>query len=386
MNIKEKYKGLSFADIAEKIGSKYKNRDNDPIAMRSFKQEINDLKNLQEAYRLKEQLKNTTSKQAVNSDNLPMAFNGLDLTKPLEFLTRDVQQFNVDAGNKLFDFRTQDLNKLSLPTLPNTTQIQTTTQQGTPTSVPDIVEPTKKTGKEKLKEFMDNPYNAMTLGKGIEGLGKGLMLAGGYDKFDPITNPNQQEALDLIRSQRVNDEALRNEMIAGREAALANLSNVRSTAVQQAAQQNVFDTTTTQLGRAELQTQGLRNQLSSQMASALLQTGQQDVAAQERARQLNIASKAGYQQSLQNMLESVGATGEEITQFEQGIATNAFVSNLLATGNFELDTTCLEDYQRGKSVSSNCIKAKADSTTNTGVNRNEALASTNTNTTTGTTG
>jgi hypothetical protein len=57
MNLKEKYAGKSFAEIAETISKKYKNREIDPVQKRSFETEINALKDLQETYRLKESIK-----------------------------------------------------------------------------------------------------------------------------------------------------------------------------------------------------------------------------------------------------------------------------------------------------------------------------------------
>lgn len=341
MTIKEKYKGLSFAEVAEKIGKKYKDRDINAISQRSFQQEMNELKTLQEAYRVKQDL---TGKAVSNDTNVPMAFNGLSLdpTKlisdsPLNFM--NISQLNIDQGNKLFG------SEASTPGIQN---IQ----------YPNNVTPLASTNKIK-----DNPYTPMAIGKGVEALGKGLMLAGGADKYEPITNPNKEEALNLMRNLGVNNEAARNEVIAQQEAAMANVGNVRSSAVQQALQQNILGQTADQLSRLELQKQGVRNQLGTQLASTLLQTGQQDVAAQERARQLNIASKAGYQQNVLNMLESIGATGQEVTEFKQGIANNEFVAKLIETGNFTLDPTCLKDFQMGKSVSSTCIKSKADDNT-----------------------
>ena len=48
------------------------------------------------------------------------------------------------------------------------------------------------------------------------------MLATGRETYDAITNPYQQEALDLIRNQKINSQAVKNEILAQQEAALSD--------------------------------------------------------------------------------------------------------------------------------------------------------------------
>jgi hypothetical protein len=216
-----------------------------------------------------------------------------------------------------------------------------------------------------------NVFSPMAIGKGIEALGKGLMLAGGYDKFDPNYNPYEQDVRRLMESQGIDTQAIENRILSQQEAAMANTGNVRSTAVQQALQQGAFAQTSDALANTELQQQQLRNQLASQTANTLNQLGQQRVQAKNIATQLNAQSKAGYQQSVVNLLESVGAAGEEITSYKQGILTNEMTAKLLEQENVRINPSCLADYQSGKSISGDCIEVMDSTKEDTGVSREE---------------
>lgn len=443
MNLKEKYAGMSFADVSKKISDKYKNRDNDAIQMRSFMQEMEDLKKLQEAYKTAKEVKDAFTKVDLKgttevNNNLPQAFNGLDLSKlklpaapiiplgselnetvlrstttPNKFTTTlpnasysqnqagsyaltqqptMIEEMKVNAAdlakrNKPYDemIKRQQEYEPTTTSLPSKSYDNQITQQNPNKPELEITTLKNPKKKSKLEEFFENPNSAWILGRGAEALGKGIMLATGRETYNAITNPYQQEALDLIRNQRINSQAVKNEILAQQEAALQNLANVRSTAVQQAGKQNIYGQTADQMARAELQEQGLRNELSGRMASALTQLGGQQMGAEERARQLNIASQQTQQQSIQNMIESIGATGQEISEFRQGIASNEFVFKLLATGNFEIDAKCMKDLQLGKSIETACIKSKASGKESpqdiTNVNRNTDLANNTASTT-----
>jgi hypothetical protein len=179
-------------------------------------------------------------------------------------------------------------------------------------------------------------------GKGIEAIGKGAMLLGGYDRFSPNYNPYEQQALDLMRSQGIDTQAVENKILAQEEEAIGATGNVRSTAVQQALQQGINVNTADALANAELQQQQMRNQLSSQMAGALNVAGQQRVQAEDTARALTAASKASYQQNVVNLLETIGATGEEISNFKTGQISDALSLNIMAKMyDFGYDAECV---------------------------------------------
>jgi len=86
----------------------------------------------------------------------------------------------------------------------------------------------------------------------------------------------------------------------------------------------------------------MRNQLSSQMAGALNVAGQQRVQAEDTARALTAASKASYQQNVVNLLETIGATGEEISNFKTGQISDALSLNIMAKMyDFGYDVECV---------------------------------------------
>ena len=351
MNLKEKYAGKSFAEIAETISKKYKNREIDPVQKRSFETEINALKDLQETYRLKEGIKERTKMMSggmlgaldtgkgiaeafAGALSAPVKANGGGIDdNELYGLTRSLTQFDIDN----FERQQQEQQFSSLPAF--NAPLTSTASIGTPEPKPNILEaigpkpeiasrnkmianrtasptiasgtmPTevpfttreeeeidydrpklvrkemrqlkrdykqdlreaKKREKEENKEpskageFLKSPYGALAAGKGVELLGKSAMLLGGYDKVSPNYNPYEQQALNLMRSQGIDTQAVENKILAQQEAAMAGTGNVRSAAVQQALQQGSNVNTADALANAELQQQQMRNQLSSQLS------------------------------------------------------------------------------------------------------------------------
>lgn len=459
MNLKEKYAGKSFAEIAETISKKYKNREIDPVQKRSFETEINALKDLQETYRLKESIKDRMKmagggmlSTALNAGKgIAEAFAGA-LTVPMKAvggniddnelygLTRSLSQLDIENYQK----QQQEGQFAALPTF--TSPLTSTANIGTPEPKPTIYEaigskpqiasrnsmiadkmvtPTIDSGtmpdevpfttreteeidydrpklvrkemrqlkrdykqdlrdaKEREREenkepskigkFLKSPYGALATGKGIEMLGKSAMLLGGYDKFSPNYNPFEQEALNLMRSQGIDTQAVENKILSQQEAAMAGTGNVRSTAVQQALQQGIYANTSDALANTELQQQQMRNQLSLQMANALNVAGQQRVEAENLAQQFNMASKASYQQNVVDLLETVGAAGEEISAFKQGQVSDKLMLNLMnKIYDFGYDTDCVMANLATGDISK-CYSAKKGA--ETGVDR-EGLSAT----------
>ena len=399
MNL-SKYKGKSFADVAEIISKKYKNRDNDPLQMRSFKMEITALRDAQEAVRPVDDnfsMGGVLAQQGMESLEsigkafarglaMPKRFNGGDITLPTIKVTADdesiaKQPLNIQAVSDKEPTQ-PDLYSAIRANMAQTAQRMTTDTLPTkdnivgdiPANSLEEVVKTDTTAENQNNEKdrkKSNVFSPMAIGKGIEALGKGLMLAGGYDKFDPNYNPYEQDVRRLMESQGIDTQAIENRILSQQEAAMANTGNVRSTAVQQALQQGAFAQTSDALANTELQQQQLRNQLASQTANTLNQLGEQRVQAKNIATQLNAQSKAGYQQSVVNLLESVGAAGEEITSYKQGILTNEMTAKLLEQENVRINPSCLADYQSGKSISGDCIEVMDSTKEDTGVSREE---------------
>jgi hypothetical protein len=399
MNL-SKYKGKSFADVAEIISKKYKNRDNDPLQMRSFKMEITALRDAQEAVRPVDDnfsMGGVLAQQGMESLEsigeafarglaMPKRFNGGDITLPTVNVIADDesiarQPLNIQAVSDKEPTQ-PDLYSAIRANMAQTAQRMTTDTLPTkdnivgdiPANSLEEVVKTDTTAENQNNEKdrkKSNVFSPMAIGKGIEALGKGLMLAGGYDKFDPNYNPYEQDVRRLMESQGIDTQAVENKILSQQEAAMANTGNVRSTAVQQALQQGAFAQTSDALANTELQQQQLRNQLASQTANTLNQLGQQRVQAKNIATQLNAQSKAGYQQSVVNLLESVGAAGEEITSYKQGILTNEMTAKLLEQENVRINPSCLADYQSGKSISGDCIEVMDSTKEDTGVSREE---------------
>lgn len=315
MNL-SKYKGKSFADVAEIISKKYKNRDNDPLQMRSFKMEITALRDAQEAVRpvdnnfsmggvLAEQGKESLEaigKAFVRGLTMPKRFNGGPTDPELDYLTKNMTQFDFSKALPTFNFAkplvgTNKTEATETPTISDTNQnnlsfqAQSTLNKGmfdvdqalarmkskdlSSNNLSSIfnseeprlgveAEPDKVEKEGGLKRFLkDNVYAPLVAGKGIEALGKGLMLAGGYDKVDPNYNPYEQSIRNLMEGQGTNTQAIENKILSQQEAAMANTGNVRSTAAQQALQQAIYSQTSDALSNLGLQNQQLRKDRKS---------------------------------------------------------------------------------------------------------------------------
>lgn len=275
------------------------------------------------------------------------------------------------AGNPLFDY---NLSRAMLQMgNANAGTMADALKESTPELSPLIAaqQQTKKEDEEKSEKedkrnfFKDNVYGPMALGKGLEAAGKIFMLSQGYDRYDPIKNPYSEQIKQQMAGLTTRLDAARNDALAQQAAALAGTENIRSTAAKQAAEQNILATGTEQLSKISAAETEARNKASMQYAQTLDVLGQQDVRAEETSRQLTAESKAGFQQSILNLLESVGATGEEITKAKAGMLTETMMAQLMSTGNFYIDPNCKP--QSGY-FSTDCIQpiksrtAEADST------------------------
>ena len=280
----------------------------------------------------------------------------------------------TSIGNPLFDYNL-DRTKLRMGSASAGTMADAL-KESTPALSP-LIDAQKETTKEEEEKkdkrnfFKDNVYGPMALGKGLEAAGKIFMLSQGYDRYDPIKNPYSEQIKQQMAGLTTRLDAARNDALAQQAAAFEGTENIRSTAVKQAADQNILASGTEQLSKISAAETEARNKASMQYAQTLDVLGQQDVRAEETARQLTAESKAGFQESILNLLESVGATGEEISKAKAGMLTETMVAQLMSTGNFYVDPNCKP--QSGY-FSSDCIqpiKSRVAESSDGGVARTE---------------
>lgn len=316
-HVTEKYKGQSFSDTSMKVSNKYKDRDLNRMSERSFNFEIGELMKHQERLKLTEKImdaiknyrKPTNASKYVWGGTLPTDNTVLTTDNELK------QPFvaNVDGAMKYPILQAQPGG------MPNFTNI--------------------KTGLDLsgVQDWVKNDiYAPVTLGKGLEFAGKLAMLASGYDKVNPEYNPYESDIRTKMASRRTDLGQVQEQIASGINAGLDNTRNVRSEAVRQALNQNLFNTATTNLANTSLQEQDLKNQYGAQYASTLDTLGQQRVQANRYAEQLNQQAKGNYQLGLQGALETVGNAGQKLTDYRAGIAQQRILTSMLQTSNFQM--------------------------------------------------
>lgn len=363
---KKKYAGLTYSQVAQKINKKYKNRDNNPMDMRSWEMEMQNLMQRQEAARMKEiaiqSLKNyrkptnaskyetggtlkysgtdplnpsmflnptgsyqdnrflpqPVAKPAVPDSHLfPNPFQANPLTTPVEAPVRNVADGLTDGI-----YAPERLPQLPVKPIVSG---QVGTRQ-TPT-VPDVDSGIQDRG-------TGNIFTPLAIGKGMEFAGKVAMLAGGYDKVNPVYNPNEARTEALMADRSIDTQALENQALSQQNVALQNLSDVRSPNVKRALIQNAIQNTLKSIQGTALQQDQINNQYAADYANTLNQLGAQRVQADLLAENLNTQSKGNYQQGVQNILASIGQAGQVLTDHSASKKQFELVGKFLYTKDF----------------------------------------------------
>lgn len=371
------YKGMSFAKAAKKISDKYKNRDTNAIEERSFMAEMNALMQHQEMLKLKESagkaIKGSTqpveassyAKKALGGGLDPNAMFGIgqavgdflqynnaatdfDAVNPWEGTQRAMNPFQPVAPIPSKTFTAQ--SPPPLLTENQKTGYKDAAMQTAAKAV-GAISPvagamfgkTSKPGSGEVEDvtgfkdwFNKNMYSPLVMGKGVEAVGKLAMLASGYDKAVPQYNPYESDIRRQMQTRGMDLTQSKQDILSAENAAQQNLNNVRSANVRTALQQNVTGQSADALSRASMTQQQFMNQVKGEYAQTLNNLGQQRVQAENYAEQLTAQSKGMYQMGLQNMLESVGQTGQKVTDYRANIAQQKLINSVLQTKDFKV--------------------------------------------------
>lgn len=330
-----KYKNVSFADASTRISNKYKNRDLNKHEQSSFLVEMRELMKMQEKTKLAEKMSEFIQQYRKPANASKYAKGGV-LPKYTEAGTLPTDDTVITTHNQLQQPYVANvsgtmLNSNALPILyaqpggtPNMAQSGTTTRQG------------GDEGGDGKSWLGDNIYAPLAIGKGIEAAGKLAMLATGYDKVAPQYNPYEADIRRKMGERRIDMGQVRQQIASATNAGLENTGNVRSEAVRQSLAQSIFNTAQGNLANTSLQEQQARNQYLGDEANTLNVLGQQRVAANNYAEQLNQQSKANYQLGIQNMLETAGNAGQRITDYRANKAQQNILASVLETANFKI--------------------------------------------------
>lgn len=356
-SVKNKYKGLTFAQASKKISAKYPNRDTNLLEKRSYEEEMLQLVKLQEIMRAKELALETIKENSKPRQASDFKYGGkLKYDNGGGFATDDTV-LNTD---NILDNGVNLLNPAGeVPQLPilAPSPIKYNPSYSSKRTLEDIKNIANTTGNVNSAdvnkpEIFDNIYTPVALGKGLEFAGKLAMLAGGYDKVSPEYNPYEYDIKRRMQRRGIDLTSVKENTMSSENKALENISNIRSEAIKQALQNSIFRGTQKNLADVSLQEQQISNQYDAEYANTLNQLGQQKVRANQYAEQLNTASKAGFQLGIQNILESVGQFGQEVTNLKAGQRQQSILSEVLKTKNFELANAeeVLQKAARGEDV------------------------------------
>jgi hypothetical protein len=332
-SVKERHKSRDFATAAKKIGLKYPKRDTDSFQKNAFSEEIVQLLALQDVARGSEYARDSIQEYRAPREaskyklggNLP-GDNTLYPTDPQISLSGvvtgpDLSGVGYTPFGVVPKVATRPVGQVATPKI------------GLPTSpLAGLPNATAGAGNTESKGTI---YDPLLIGKGAEFLGKAAMLIGGPDKVSPEFNPYESSVRKLMASRSGNLDAARNETLSQQNAAMADTAGISNSSVRQALGQNIRSQGMANLSNVALQNQQMNNSYRAEEAQTLGSLGQQRVGAVNYAEQLNNQSKVGYQQSLQNMIESVGGIGQKLTDYRANIAQQNLLASALSTSDFQ---------------------------------------------------
>jgi hypothetical protein len=365
-NVTERYKGMTFAQASKKISDKYKDRDTNPMAKRSFMAEMEELVRYQEVVRA-----SVAAVETLQENRKPLKqFGGFAAASlPLMSYLTSARQKQLESSTNTvlspLDSKIPTFQQIGLGDVKRSSTINVNKPLATlPSTMPTSITPTtaKSFQERTLPDVQASriPVTAPTtegasilsplmLGKGLELAGKTAMALMGRDRIRPELNPYESEARQELNNLRTDFGALRQQYMQQAAASRGMTSNIGSEAMRQALNQNTQSNLLQGLASAELQGQGMENQYRQARASGLQALGAETVRARQYAEQLDTQGKATSQLGLQSIFESVGNVGQRVTDFKAGIAQQEMLANVLRTKNFKFNTNALTNaYKEGK--------------------------------------
>ena len=369
-HIMDKYKGLSFADAAEKIANKYKDRNINTITASSYEYEMKELAKMNELAKLKEQVTKmqkegkTIAQGGVNLNGVPEWEQQNVGISPFEEPIDYLGKIGIPLNNNMFNAQSEHYKSLGIPPVTQTALPPSAYRGLAPTSQNDKYNPAdfnsnvagaasmvpgiggagkpvtyddkfkedvSKTGKKGFfSKLKDDPYTPAYIGAGISALTNGLMLAGGYDKVNPQYNMYENDIKRLMQSRGINSDSLRQGVLGNQNAALDSARNVRSSNVNQALNQNIFNSTSDALSNIGLQEQQGNNAYKGEYATMLGNLGSQRAQANVIAEDLTARNKGQFQSNLSAFAANVADNSKFFTKAKLAERYDNLMSTVLA--------------------------------------------------------
>jgi hypothetical protein len=188
--------------------------------------------------------------------------------------------------------------------------------KATPLTEEDLATMSEKDKAELTSKGMDYLTPAR-IGKGMELAGKTGILSAGYDKVKVESNPEYRKVAELMKN-RINNQAILNQINLQRNAGLASNNDARSLNVKRALDARTYNAAGNAAANAKLQEQMQNNNYKQQEAQVLSQLGSEEARARVYAEDATARNKGQWLTNLGTVLGDVGRAGE----FETKVKVN----------------------------------------------------------------
>ena len=183
------------------------------------------------------------------------------------------------------------------------------TLQGTTGEIEEEIDDAKRNN--KLSEAMKHYLAPFIAGKGIEMLGKGIILATGYDKEKPVYNPYADKVRKLMAERSIDFTALMNQNNLQRNYAMEqSRDSARSVNVMRALNQGIYNTAAQKATELKLAERQANMGYRGEEANTLFQLGEYDRKAKELANDLTARNKGQWLTNVGTYLGDIGRAGE----------------------------------------------------------------------------
>lgn len=366
----DKYKGMSFAEVSEKIAAKYPDRNTNFHQKNAFEAELAQLAKSQQHQKIRDKAKQLLLEH--RSDNVfgnggPFGNN--------KTVINNMQPGQISYPNT-WAMSPDILEKLPIPTTPNPYALvgpEAPFRGQTRTVSPDNLigdisayevpgSDMFSTPKDAPKDTGSNAYLPAFIGEGLSLGLNAAILGGGYDKVNPIDNPYESDIKRTMGSRKIDTTAVQNKILSAFNASRSNLNNVRSTNVRQALEANAMFQTQKSLEDQALQEQQINLGLQADYAQTLGSLGQQKVQAQNIADETNARNKGNFQSQLSKMGAQIAGDSQFFTTKKLNEINNTVLADILNNkySTFGISKEAVSRITSGKATDEDVIQLKSN--------------------------
>lgn len=400
-HLKQKYAGLSFAEAATKIASKYPKRDLDLTAKKSYEIEMAELMRMNESAKVLSEVESNVKEILKCGGKVKMA-KGDFVTDPFAIgvppgntawvaqqsgmpmmeapmLGQPLSALSVPSRTAGNIPEKPSLNMLKLPTapglenpLPTEGELTATDNSLNPSgeitlgsamasnvnknAQVDVVggqpyNPTKKSNwLQRTFGEEGNVYTPALLGSAANLGINAAILAGGYDKVAPNNNKYEDEVRTTMQDRNIDMTAVQNRIQGAFNAGRENLKNARSANVRNAFDQNLSVGAMQQTADASMQEQQMNNQYKGDYANVINNLGMQDVQARNLSDELTARNKGQFQSNLSQFGANVAENSKFFTKLKANDKMNSMYLDIInqTSNDFQIDPDLLGKLKQGK--------------------------------------